>query len=261
MKARPWLFATLTIAALAGWRSPTPPAPRRYRISVKTTQTVDLSGLGGGEQKNTAGFAMYVAVSIDGAGAARTVQMVIDSMVLDSLSQIPKEMAAAVGGTRWSGALDPKGRIADFKQLGDTSAAGAALLMGLRNLLPAAPPGRKPGDQWSDTTDLADKINGGEIATRTVTSFVAAQETVEGQKALKVATASSSSISGTQPIQGQDAAIEGTATGTSTWFFAGDGILLSSTTHQEQQLTLAGGFAPQPIPINVVLEQTVQSLR
>ena len=96
----------------------------------------------------------------------------------------------------------------------------------LREFLPPVPAGVAPGKAWTDTTENNDNVPNGSMAVRTITNFQSSSETYEGVKALKIASASSSSFSGNQETGGGSAAIEGTGTGTGVWYVGPDGTYL-----------------------------------
>jgi hypothetical protein len=259
MRVRPWLSAPFALALLAGWTPLVPQAPRKYRLDMKTAQVVDLAALGQGEQRTEFTSTAFVTVTLADTAGGKTIHLVLDSMLTDSTSPIPQEAVRAAAGSAWHGLVGRNGRISEFKAVG-TRGVGEQFAGVFRQFLPPIPVGKKAGDQWTDTTEITDDLGTGSLATRTVTNFQAASEIFQGTRALKVAAAASSSFNGMQNVQGQDAAIEGTGTATATWFIAADGAYLGGTLASKQALTLAGGFAPEPIPIAVTIETTTTLL-
>jgi hypothetical protein len=252
------LFGAL---GLLGARNPaTLPVPRKYRLELKTAQVVNLAAFGQGQQRSQFNSTAFVSLDLADSAQGRVVRLVLDSIVADSASPIPKPVLQAAAGSRWHGFLEANGRMKEFVSL-DTSVAAQQFAGLLRQFLPPVPSGKHAGDQWTDTTESTDDLGQGSIATRTVTNFQASSETFAGTSALKVAAAASSSFSGTQNIQGQDAALEGTGTTNAAWYMAPDGSLLGGNFTTTQDLTLTGGFAPSPIPINVKVESTTTLLR
>ncbi len=260
MRARPWLVASLLIGHLAGWKPLVPQAPRKYRVDMKTAQVVNLSAMGQGEQRAEFTSTAFVTVTLADTAGGQSIHLVLDSMLTDSTSPIPQEAVKAAAGSEWHGLVGKSGRITEFKAVG-TRGVGEQFAGIFRQFLPPVPAGRKAGDQWSDTTEVTDDLGSGSLATRTVTNFQASAESFKGVRAMKVAAASSSSFNGTQNIQGQDAAIEGTGIATAAWFIAPDGAYLGGSLASKQELTLAGAFAPEPIPINVTIETTTTLLQ
>ncbi len=255
MRVRPWLFAPFILALLAGRTPLAPQGVRHYRLDMKTAQVVDLAAMGQGEQRVEFTSTAFVTVALADTTGGRSIHLVLDSMLTDSTSPIPQEAVKAAAGSAWHGLVGANGRISEFKAVG-TRGVGEQFAGVFRQFLPPIPQGKRAGDRWTDTTETTDDLGTGSLATRTVTNFEASSETFKGTRALKVAAASSSAFNGTQMVQGQDAAIEGTGTATATWFLAPDGLYLGGTLASKQALTLAGAFAPEPIPIAVTIETT-----
>jgi hypothetical protein len=260
MKSGYLIAAATPLVAWATWQVPSAGGTQHYQILVKTSQVVDLSALGQGEQKQNFNLTEFVAVTLADTAGGKTVTMVLDSLKPDSGSPIPAEAAKAAAGVTWRGLLGPNGRVTGLKPTTDNPLASQFGGV-LRELLPPVKAGIQAGKSWTDTTEFTDDVPGGSLAVRTITNFTSASETYAGVKAIKIASASSSSVSGTQQVGSGPAAIEGTGTSTGTWYIGPDGAFLGGTRAGTQKLTVSGSFAPEPLPVTVTIEGTSTLLK
>jgi hypothetical protein len=235
-------------------------APARYRIDLKTTQVIDLTALGQTEQRQSFSSAAFVTVALQDTAGGKVITITLDSLKPDSASPIPAEAAKSAYGTVWHGTLASNGRISGLKASNDNPVAGQMTGL-LREFLQPVPAGTQAGKAWTDTTENSDEVPNGSMAVRTVTNFQTSREVFGGVKAVKIASASSSSYSGTQETGGGAAAIEGTGTGSATWFVGPDGTFLGGTRNSLQNLTVSGTFAPQPLPVTVTIESATTLLK
>ena len=257
MTIRPWIAASLSVLTLAAWSPTEPPAVKRYRIDIKTTQTVDLSALGQGEQKSEINTTGFVSVTTEDSAGGKAVTAVLDSLTVGEGSPLPAEMAAGAKGTTWHGYQSPTGKMGELKAT--TENPVAAGLEGLiRALFPPVKPGTRQGATWTDTTESNTQSG---LSVRTVTNYVASDGILDGMKVLQVAGASSQAMSGTQEGPQGSMAIEGTGGGTSTWSLGTDGTTLRATYTGTQNLSISGSFAPEPIPVTAVVEGTSSLLK
>jgi hypothetical protein len=258
MRSRAWAAAVLPLLA---WLSPSAPAPKRYRINLKTTQVVDLTAIGQLSQTQTFASTGYLTVTLGDTSGGKALTIVLDSLKPDSGSAPQAaDAATTVKNTVWHGVVGANGRITGLNT--DSDNPVAAQITGLlREFLPPVPSGTQPGKAWTDTTDNNDSVSNGALAVRTVTNFQSSSESYAGVKALKIASASSSSISGSQETGQGTAAIEGTGTGTGAWYVAPDGTYLGGNRTAKQNLTVSGAFAPQPLPVTVTVEATTSLLK
>jgi hypothetical protein len=257
MTIRPWIAASLTIVALAAWSPSAPPAVKRYRIDLKTSQTVDLSALGQGEQKNEVSTTGFVSVTTTDSAGGKALTAVLDSLLVGEGSPISPEVTAGAKGTTWHGYQAPSGKVGELTTATENPIASG--LEGLiRALFPPVKPGTREGATWTDTTDSNTK-NG--LAVRTVTNYAASNGMLDGARVLQVAGASSLAVSGTQDGPQGSMAIEGTGGGTGTWYIGPDGTMLRAVYNGTQNLAISGSFAPEPIPVKVLVEGTSSLLK
>jgi hypothetical protein len=255
MKFRPWMIAALGLGTLVGWTLP--PAARRYKVDVKTTQVVNLAALGQGEQRVEIASTGFVSItSVDSAGG-QAVTVVLDSLQVAEGSPIPPDQAKAAAGATWTGYREPSGRVKDLKLTQDNAVASAMEGV-LQQLFPPLRSGTGAGKTWTDTIETQ---RAGSIAVRTVTNFQTTSDSYNGQKVLKLAGASSSSISGSQEGPQGTVQFEGTGTATSAWFLGTDGTCLGSTYSGSQSLHLTVAAAPEPLPLTITIEGTASLLK
>ena len=257
MTSRPWIAASLLVVALTAWSPSAPPSVKRYRIDVKNTQTIDLSALGQGEQKNEISTTGFVTVTLTDSAGGKALSAVLDSLVLGEGSPIPAEVAAGAKGTTWTGYRAPSGKVGELTATTENPIA-AGLESLIRYLFPPVKPGTKQGATWTDTTESNTKSG---LSVRTVTNYAASDGMLDGAKVLQVAGASSLAMSGTQEGPQGSMAIEGTGGGTGTWLLGPDGTTLKVTYNGTQNLAVTGSFAPEPIPVKVLVEGTSSLLK
>lgn len=251
MSVRPWVAPALCLSTLLAWTWSTPVAPRRYRLEVKTVVTQDLTIVGQGQQTQEFQNTSYVSLDTRDSADGKVASIVLDSVVAGAGSPISAEAAKALAGTTWRGFIQANGRLRGLETDGENPLA-QVVESALQQMFPPLRAGAREGQQWTDTTE-AD--NSG-LAVRTVTNFQTAGDTYQGAKVLKLAGASSASISGEQATPQGSMTIEGTSTGTSQFFIRGDGILLGGTFTSMQNLAITVAQLPEPIPVTVKLEGT-----
>jgi hypothetical protein len=158
-------------------------------------------------------------------------------------------------GRTWHGLMDADGRLSGVKRM-DSGAVGGGDL--LTNFFPRVRRGAKVGDNWTDTSETSTNEAGQSITTRTVTNYrVAGAENHNGTHALRIETAFSLSQTGEINNAGGSLGVDGTGTGTATYFVSDDGRYLggNSTVNSDLQITTAQ--LPEPIPIKATNTATI----
>lgn len=242
----------LALAAVLGTTAgvtalPAPPSTTRYRVENKLEQVVDLSAMGQEDQRTNIAVTSFLAITLSDTAGGRTIHLVIDSMVSDSTFPNP-ELLAGAKGTSAHGMLQPSGEVTGLEVVeGDSSSLARAKNM-LDGFFPRVRPGAKPGDTWTDTTNVTTPIPSGSLTKVAYTNYsVVGTEMMAGMKALKIQTASSFSQSGSQG----PASIDGTGTGTATYYVGPNGQLLGSEMSESSTLLVTGAGTPEPIPITI----------
>lgn len=234
---------------------PSPGSTTRYKVAQRIHQEVDATALGGAKQGFVVKTTSYVQLTLTDTTGGRSVKVVIDSIHGDSLPpQAPADMLTKAAGVVVTAFVDAKGKVSNVKASSD--AGGLQLTSLAQQLLPPIPARLKVGDAWTDTTETTSAMSGS-MVTRTVTNFkVTGTETRGAVKASKVDGAFSSSIAGTQETPSGSADIEGTGTGTASYFVAPDGKLLGGTSNTTSNLSVT--LAAQGATLPLVLSQSVE---
>jgi hypothetical protein len=251
MTVRPWVAPALCLSALVAWTWATPAAPRRYKVEVKTVVVQDLTVVGQGPQTQEFQNTSFVAVDTRDSADGKVATIVLDSVVAGPGSPLSADVAKGLAGTTWHGFVQANGRLTALEVASEQPLA-QVVESGLQQIFAPMKPGTRAGQSWTDTTDSE---NSG-VAIRTVTNFQTAADTYNGAKVIKLAGASSGSISGEQNTPQGSMSIAGTSTGTSQFFVGGDGILLGSNFTALQNLAITVAQLPEPIPVTVTLEGT-----
>jgi hypothetical protein len=249
----------LALLALAGGSFGAPPTTMRYRIDQTIDQAVDASAIGGGQQQQRFSVSTFLSVTLTDTAGGKVVAAVVDSMRADS-APVPKAVLDSARGTPLHGLLDATGHITDVKTLRDTP-LGPQLTDIVSRLYPGLRLGLKVGDGWTDTTQTANAVGGGTLTVSRITTYKATgTEARRDGKAVKVETAFTSNVSGTQQTPAGPAQIEGSGTGTGTHYVTADGRYLGGGYSVTTKLTLAGAFAPQPLPVTLTETFAVSAL-
>jgi hypothetical protein len=259
MAARPILFAAVSLSFAAGWVMDAP-RTTRYRVETKVEQVVDLTALGQSEQKNNLEVVNFLTISFNDTSGGQTVHAVLDSIVKPAANPLPEQGSLdSARGSTWHAILSPDGKLSDVKRVDTANTAPVGDV--ITNFFPRVKQGAKVGDQWTDTSETTSDQGGQSLTTRTVTNYsVTGTETRNGARALKVETAFSLSQTGEILQAGQTLSVEGTGSGTATYYVTQDGRYLGgmSTTNAELQITAAS--IPAPIPVQVKNMVTVTTL-
>jgi hypothetical protein len=130
------------------------------------------------------------------------------------------------------------------------------------DFFPWARAGLKVGDQWSDTSAHTSGTGSDSVTVRRISAYkAAANEVRNSRKAVRVTQDYTSSVSGTQPTPQGPARIEGSGTGTGSYYVGPDGLYLGGSWQQQSSLTISGSFAKQPLPVTIVQKTTVTTLK
>ena len=264
MPYRPLSLAALTAGAFAlSAATPNQHAnvTSRYKIEQVSTQDIDATAAGGPKTSSTTKLTSFVSITLGDTTGGHTLKAVVDSINADSGSVLPKPMLDSLKGSVFNAFVGPNGRVTNVKST-TQNPAGAQVIGLLTELYPRTRPGMKTGDAWTDTTENANNLPNGSMNVRTVTNYKASgNEPHEGIKAAKIDAAFSSSMAGSQETPGGTANIEGTGSGTATYFVAPDGRYLGGTRSLTSALSVTGAFAPQPIPVNLKQTTTITPIK
>ena len=265
MPARPFLFASLLVAGVAAFAAPaSSPSTARFKIVETSHQVVDLSAFSQPEQVSHIVKSTFVTVTSSDSAGGRAVKVVIDSVRADSVDSpqpIPPAIFDSLRGAAATGWIGPDGKLTLAT---DTTSRGAAAGMQVRALFPQMRPRAKVGDHWTDTTEVNGSGNGlmANAVTRRITKWaVTAEQTVNGVKARKFDAAFSQSMTGEMAGPQGSMSIDGTGTGTATYFLASDDRLVGAQSTLTLQVSVTVPQAAEPIPVNATITSVVTSIR
>ena len=259
MSVRPILFAACSLSFITGWVAD---APRtiKYKVETKVEQVIDLTPVGQAEQRNNLELANYLTITLNDTTGGQTVHAVLDSITKPATSPVPDQASLdSARGRAWHALLAPDGKLTNVKRVDSTSAGQVSDL--ITSFFPRVKPGAKVGDTWTDTTETTSDQEGQSLTTRTVTNYsVTGTETISGARALKVETAFSVAQTGELDQGGQTLSIEGTGSGTATFYVTQDSRYLGGTSTTNAELQITAASIPAPIPVQVKNTTTVSIL-
>ncbi len=246
MMLRTSILALSICAAGAAWA---PPASTKYRVDYKSHQIVDLSPFGQGEQRQSFGWSSFLKITLTDTAGGRTMHAVVDSISVDSGSQIPAGVFDSVKGAAWLGFVSPEGRVSGLKMV-ERREGGEQLQGVLASFYPRVKKGAKVGDKWTDTLDVARESGNSTMSTRTVTNYtLSGTETRAGSKALRIDAAFSLAQTGVVESPQGAVNLDGTGTGTGSYYVATDGRFLGGSSTTKADITAVVPSAPSPIAI------------
>jgi hypothetical protein len=253
------LACTLLATLLA---SPGATAPRtsRFRVDQTLSQEIDASGAGKGKQRLSFSTTSWLTVTLTDTAGGRSVRVVVDSMRGDSTSPIPSSVFDSAKGAEFHAFLAATGKLSDLE--GVNVAPAAARVQGfLSDFFPWVKVGAKANEQWADTSSKVTTDGHDSVVVKRITSYrVVGSEQRNATKALRVASQYTSAVHGTQPTPNGPAKLEGTGTGTGTYWVTQDGGYLGGDWQLQSALTLTGSFADNPLPISISQTTKVTTL-
>jgi hypothetical protein len=250
---------------VTGWGLPASawlaPIVTKYRIDQSLTQEMDASAAGGVKQKIAFTTSSFVTVTLADSAGGKTIRVVIDSVRGDSSTPIPPAVLDSARGAEFHGFLAKSGKPLGLQPSGNGSAA--TQIQGLlSDFYPWTKAGLKVGDSWTDTTAKTSATGADSVTVRRVSAYKAtATETRDSRRAVRVTQNFRSSVAGTQPTPSGPARIEGTGTGTGSYYVGQDGRYLGGSWQHQSSLKISGSFAPQAVPVNIVQKTLVSTLR
>jgi hypothetical protein len=238
-----------------------PPRTTRYRVETQVEQVIDLSAVGQPEQRVNLTLANFLTITLNDTVGGQTVHAVLDSILKLSDTPIPEQDSLdKARGRTWHALISPEGKLSQVKRVDSTSSGTVSDL--ITNFFPRVRRGAKVGDGWSDTTEsTTDPESQTQLTTRTVTNYrVTGTETRNGARALKIEAAFSLAQTGEIHQNGQSLSVDGSGTGTASYYVTQDGRYLggNSTTTAELEITAEG--IPAPIPVQAKNTVTVTIL-
>jgi hypothetical protein len=198
----------------------------RYLMSVraKVTQTA-MGQTSETELSADEKFTMDITMS---AADTMAMTVTIDSIAQELAAAGPMPGLDSLVGRKVRAWLSRNGTFYASKvDTADTSAMFTSVAEPLVHLLPRIPVALARGASWTDTT-MTTVPQGGLDVKRTVVSTytVAGDTTVGGTTAWNISRTSASTSAGSGTVQGHDATLDGTSTGTATVLVSHEGTFL-----------------------------------
>jgi hypothetical protein len=213
------------------------PGTNQYRMAVdaKITQTV----MGQSNQTDvSSGQKFTMALAAQGADTL-AMTVTIDSIVQNTpMGPVPG--LDALIGKHVKATLSPAGEFyASASPEADSVAALASVADQLVHLLPRIRVALAAGATWTDTVNAKTSQGGLELKRQVISTYtVAGDTTIGGKTAWKINRASTSATSGTGDIQGQNASMDGTSTGTGVVLLTHDGTFLGGAGQEDVKAKL-----------------------
>jgi hypothetical protein len=250
------LAAAVALPLVLGWVLDGP-RTTRYRIETTVEQVIDLTAVGQSEQRNNLQLVNFLTITFNDTVGGQSLHAVLDSIVKSPDTPQPsQESLDSARGRAWHAHLAPDGKVTNITRVDSTSQGQVSDL--LTNFFPRVRPGAKVGDQWTDTTETTSNEDGQSLTTRTVTNYsVTGTETRDGARALKIDAAFSLAQTGEINQAGQALTVDGTGTGTSTYYVTQDGRYLGGTSTTNAELQITAAAIPAPIPVQLKNVTTV----
>jgi hypothetical protein len=237
------------------------PTVTKYRIDQTLSQEIDATAAGGAKQKIGFSTSSFVTVTLADSAGGKVMRVVIDSLRGDSATPIPAAVLDSAKGAEFHGFVQKSGKPTGLEPVTATPAVHQVQGL-LSDFFPWTRPGLKVGDSWTDTTAKTNGEGTDSVTVRRVSAYkAAATETRQARKAVRITEDFTSSVAGTQPTPNGPAKIEGTATGTGSYYVGADGLYLGGDWQQQSSLRISGSFAPQPLPITIVQKTKVTALK
>jgi hypothetical protein len=235
------------------------PETTQYKVHLDVTSVVDLSGVGGAEQRNHVLMTGYFTMTLTDTTGGRAMRAVLDSMTADSVPQITQAIQDSARGSTWTGLVGPDNRITNLN--GPEGNVAAAQFQGIMSdFFPRLRPGTKVGDTWSDTSNTTNESDASTSTTNTITNYsVTGTESRHGASALKVETAFAFSQTGTVNNPTGSFNMDGTGTGHGTFYVTQKGKYLGGMIERSAQLAITGA-APDAIPVSVDMTLNVSTM-
>lgn len=251
------LLATLSGAAHAAQA----PVVNRFRVDQTLSQEVDATAAGKGKQSISFATSSFLTVTLSDTAGGRSVRIVVDSMRGDSTSPIPAAVFDSARGAEFHAFLSSAGRLSELESI-NVSPAAARVQGFLTDFFPWVKAGVKTGEQWADTSSKATTDGTDSVVVKRVTSYrVMGAEKRPTGKALRIASAYTSTVAGTQPTPNGPARIEGSGKGTGTYFVSPDGVYLGGDWQLRSALSLTMASANDPLPITITQTTKVTPLK
>jgi hypothetical protein len=212
------------------------PGTSHYRVTVdaKVTQTV-MGQTNDADVNSGQRFTMALAQQ-----APDTLAMTV---TIDSIFQMtpmgPNPAMDGLMGKQVQALLSPSGEFYSTTPVGDSAAALESVADQLVHILPRVPKPLASGVTWTDTSNASTMQAGLSVKRQVISTYlVAGDTTVGGGAAWKINRISTSTTSGLGNIQGQNASMDGTSTGSGVLLLSHDGNFLGGEGQEDVKAKL-----------------------
>lgn len=223
------------------------PGEYQYRLATQLHQKQEMMGQ---TQEAHRAASQFITLKLDRqAGDALGFSITVDSSRTDSATgPVPASEGKLVGKTV-TGTVSPRGRVLTFSAPVD-SAVTEAEFRSLRSFFVRLPDKSTRGASVVDTIADTIQTQGLEIKQLVVmTSTVAGDTTIDGQKAIVLERSGTLSMSGDGEQGGQELVLDGTGTVTGKIYVSTNGGLLGGQIRNDAQMNVAVPAANMTIPI------------
>jgi hypothetical protein len=239
--------------------------PGTTHTYVRTQQDNVTQTVNGAEQKaDVRSYWRFGTTMSGGDDGSRTVEVVHDSLSIESVPEAGSDFSALYGKTVRI-VMDERGSVTEVvlpDSIPDSAARLdlAATYRGFYPVLPTEPV--EEGRTWSDTMNVKTNQSGLDMTIQRVNHYTAkGSAEYAGQTALQVDYTAEVSIEGSGSQQGADISLSGEGTGTGSYYFLPDpGLYLGGTETSEMKMdafVVAGG-QNLVIPIVQQREETIE---
>ena len=232
------------------------PGTNQYRMSVdaKITQTV----MGQANETGVSSVQKFTMALAKQSADTLSMTVTIDSLTQDT-PMGPTPGLDSLIGKPVKALLAPDGKF--YASASPESAGNAALSSvadPLIHMLPRIRVAMVAGATWTDTTSATTAQMGLELKRQVISTYtVAGDTTVGGKTAWKINRASTSTTSGGGNIQGQNASMTGTSTGTGVVVLSHDGVFMGDIGQETVKATLSLTDAGVSYDIGTVAKTTI----
>jgi hypothetical protein len=238
--------------------------PGTTHTYVRTQQDHVTQTVNGAEQTADVNSYWRFDATISDSDSGRTVEIVHDSLSIQSAPQADSDFSALYGKPV-TVRMDERGEVMEVI-LPDSIPESAARLdlastyRGFYPVLPAEPVSE--GGGWTDTMNLRTNQNGLDMTIQRINHYTASGNAeYAGQTALKIDYTSEVAIEGSGTQQGADISLSGTGTGTGSFYFLPEpGVYLGGTETGEMKMDafVVAGAQNLVIPIVQHREETIE---
>lgn len=237
----------------------TPVAPLRYKIELKSSQEVDLSGMGMAKQVGDVAMVAFVSITMSDSGAGRLAHVVIDSMTVNPTGAMAQQgFDAALGPSAKSGFYHLYVVNGKVQGTPKPSIEGNVALASLGQVMTALFPGTikaalKTGDTYTDTATVTNTTEQGTNNSTTITNW-----TVKGADGAAMIYEGTST--GKMSVDGGQNAMTGTTTGTRSMSSTATGPVKRATLSTNVDIAVVPAGMSDVIPVKGVSSVTITQL-